>query len=424
MASSGTPRHSKRNRPGVTIDMAPAETAASADEGAVRDVEAQDTTIDSAHHASAPEEERRQAEAPEPAPVGTDPEKEKEDVFQTSLPPPVQPAAPRGMSGFASGLAGGALALLAGAGLQWAGLLPSFGGSAEIAALRQQVAALAEKSGAPAVDSGAIESLKSAQTALTQNIESLRADILAAGDAQKSISDDVAALKLSGRAGGDPAAIAAMTDKITALQAQIDAAKGSGASAKISEMQAQIAALKQSAGDASGASNVAQAIAAAGLKAAIDRGGSFANELETFATVAPASVELEQLKNLAASGVPSKAELSAEFGKAADAMLAAAQPVDPNAGLIARLTASAKSLVRSRPVGAVEGDAPEALVARMEVAVNKGDLDAALAEAGKLPDAPRAAGIEYIGRLTARRDTDALVTKALTSALSAAGAAK
>ncbi len=88
------------------------------------------------------------------------------------------------------------------------------------------------------------------------------------------------------------------------------------------------------------------------------------------------------------------------------------------------LTASAKSLVRSRPVGVIEGDSPEALVARMEVAVSKGDLDAALAEAGKLPDAARAAGIDYIGRLTARRDTDALVTRALTSALSAAGAAK
>jgi hypothetical protein len=218
--------------------------------------------------------------------------------------------------------------------------------------------------------------------------------------------------------------MAAVSEKITALETKLDGISGAGASAKLSEMQARIADLEQSAGSQTGASNVAQAIAAAGLKAAIDRGGAFASELETFATVAPASPELEQLKNLAASGVPSKAELSAEFGSAADAMLAATQTVDPNAGLIARLTASAKGLVRSRPVGAIEGDTLEALVARMEVAVAKGDLDAALAEAEKLPDAARAAGIDYIGRLSARRDTDALVTKALTSALSAAGAAK
>jgi hypothetical protein len=395
MASSGTPRHSKKNRPGVTIDLAPSEVAAdetSADGGPeVKDMETEDTQTE-----TAPEESVL----------------EKEDVFQTRSPELVQPTSPaRGVSGLASGLAGGALALLAGAGLQWSGLLPSFGGGSEIAALRQEIAALAEKPGASAVDAAAMESLKSGQTALAQNLEQLRADLSAASEAQKSVS-------------GDPAAMAAVSEKITALETKLDGISGAGASAKLSEMQAQIADLKQSAGSQTGASNVAQAIAAAGLKAAIDRGGSFANELETFATVSPASPELEQLKNLAASGVPSKAELSAEFGSAADAMLAATQTVDPNAGLIARLTASAKGLVRSRPVGAIEGDTLEALVARMEVAVAKGDLDAALAEAEKLPDAARAAGIDYIGRLTARRDTDALVTKALTSALSAAGAAK
>lgn len=400
MASSGTPRHSKKSRPGLTIDLAPAEVEAAAPE-----LEASD-----------PVTEDIQPERVEAATA-------KEDFFQAPSPEPVPPAPPaRRYSGLASGLAGGALALLAGAWMQWAGLLPSFDSGTEVAAMRQEMAAITSKTGAPAAD---IDVLKTAQTALTQNLAQLRADVSAVGEAQKSVSDEVAALKLSsGTAGHDPAAMAAVTDKIAALQAQVDAAKGSDVSAKLDQMQAQIADVKQSAGSQTGTSNVAQAIAAAGLKAAIDRGGSFANELETFATVSPASPELEQLKNLAASGVPSKAELSAEFGKAADAMLAAAQPVDPNAGLIARLTASAKGLVRSRPVGAVEGDAPEALVARMEVAVSKGDLDAALAEAEKLPDAPRAAGIDYIGRLTARRDTDALVTKALTSALSAAGAAK
>ena len=332
-------------------------------------------------------------------------------------------AAPaRGLSSLTGGLIGGALALAAGAGLQWGGLLPTFGSDAEIAALRQEIAVLAEKSGAPAVDPAVIDGLKAGQEALMKSVETLGADLSAAKETQKSLSGEVAALKSSGGAqGGDSTAL---TEKLAALETRLTSLSGSDASAQLADMQAQIAALKQSAGNDTGASNVAQAIAAAGLKAAIDRGGSFASELETFATVAPASPELEQLKNLAASGVPSKADLSAEFGGVADAMLAATQAVDPNAGLFDRLTASAKSLVRSRPVGAIEGDSPEALVARMEVAVNKGDLDAALTEAGKLPDAARAAGIDYINRLTARRDTDALVTRALTSALSAAGAAK
>ena len=400
MASSGTSRHSKKSSPAVTIELSPEDVTAALIEPDAKNPEAEDLPKEPVEAASG-----------------------KEDFSQTASPGPLPPNAPtHGVSGLASGFAGGALALLAGAGLQWSAILPSFGNGAEIDALRQEIGLLADKPAAPGIDQSVIDRLKSGQEALMKNFELLAADFSAAEEAMKSLAGEFAALKSSGgAASGDSAAL---TEKLAAFEAQLDALKSNDFSEKISEMQAQIAALKQSSGGQTGASSVAQAIAAAGLKAAIDRGGAFANELETFATVAPASPELEQLKNLAASGVPSKAELSAEFGKAADAMLAATQIVDPNAGLFARLAASAKSLVRSRPVGAIEGDTPDALVARMEVAVSKGDLDAALAEADKLPDAARAAGIGYLGRLTARRDTDMLVTKALTSALSAAGAAK
>ena len=398
MASSGTQRHSKKTGPGVTIDLTQADVTAVSEDMDLKDIDAEEIQTDPTSSADMPKAE--------PA-------------------PPVSPhgsAAARGISGLASGFLGGALALAAAAGLQWAGALPSIGGGAEIAGLRLEIAALSEKSAAPAVDPSVLDRLASGQAALTKSVETLTADLSAAKNAQKSSSSEIAALKSSaGGAGGDSPAL---MEKLSALESRIGTLSGDDALGKVAEMQAQIAALQKTAGVSTAASNVAQAIAAAGLKAAIDRGGSFANELETFATVAPASTELEQLKNLAASGVPSKAELSAEFGTVADAMLAAAQPDDPDAGLFSRLTASAKSLVRSRPVGAIEGDTPEALVARMEVAVSKGDLEAALAEAAKLPDAARAAGIAYIGRLTARRDTDALVTRALTSALTAAGEAK
>ena len=398
MASSGTPRHSKKSRPGVTIDLAPVE-AESVEETATPGPVAE---IMSEEQPAAPVEP--EASEPEPVPV----------------PEQTAPAATaRRLPGVVSGFLGGALALAGGAALQWAGVLPTFGNGADIAALKQEVSLLSEKSGAPALDPSIIEALKSGQASLSQSVETLGADISAAKETQKSLSDEIAALKSAGgTATGDSGALA---QKLAEIETRLN---GSDASAKLAEMESQITALKQSAGASTGAANVAQAIAAAGLKAAIDRGGAFANELETFATVAPASPELEQLKNLAAAGVPSKEDLSAEFGAVADAMLAATQTVDPNAGLLDRLTASAKSLVRSRPVGIIEGDTPEALVARMEVAMNKGDLDAALLEAGKLPDAARAAGIDYINKMTARRDTDALVTKALTSALSAAGAAK
>jgi hypothetical protein len=400
MAKSGTPRHSKTPAASVTIDLDPREVRLVPDETTDEDLEAEEIQA-------------------EPA----DAVRASEDAQTDSAPQPI--VQNRRGSSLTGGLIGGGLALLGGAGLQWAGVLPSFQGNSEIAALRLEVASLAERPGAPAIDPDVITGLAAAQAGLQKHAEAFDAELTLVEDSQRKIVQEFAALKSgSGAAAGDPAAMAAVTEKLAALESGISALKSADASPRLAELETRLASLQQSAGSAAGASNVAQAIAAAGLKAAIDRGGSFASELETYATVVPSSPELEQLKNLAASGVPSKAELTAAFGSAADRMIAATQVSDPDAGLLKRLSDSARSLVRSRRVGAVEGDAPEAVIARMEVAVNRGDIDTALTEANKLPDAARAAGIDYIGQLTARRDTDALVSKALTSALTNGGTAQ
>ncbi len=145
------------------------------------------------------------------------------------------------------------------------------------------------------------------------------------------------------------------------------------------------------------------------------------SELETYATVAPASPDVEALRTLAASGVPSRQDLINGFSDAANAMIAASRVPDPNASIWSRLGDSAKNLVKARPVGDIPGDSPEALVARMEVALGRGELDAVLAEAAKLPDAAKTAGAAFLDQVKARRDTDSLVTKALSLALTAAG---
>ena len=50
---------------------------------------------------------------------------------------------------------------------------------------------------------------------------------------------------------------------------------------------------------------------------------------------------------------------------------------------------SAESLVKVRPIGAVEGAGVPETVARMEVAVKPGDYAKALAEYDTLPEPPR-----------------------------------
>ena len=131
---------------------------------------------------------------------------------------------------------------------------------------------------------------------------------------------------------------------------------------------------------------MALAIAAAALKSAIERGGTFTAEVDTFAAIAPDAPELPALRDIAAKGIASRADLVAETDEAANAMIAASEVVGNDAGFWDRLLASAESLIKVRPIGAVEGETVSAKVARMEVAVKAGDFAKAIAEYETLPD--------------------------------------
>ena len=205
---------------------------------------------------------------------------------------------------------------------------------------------------------------------------------------------------------------------IAELQSSTDAL-----ASKISELEQGQQALSAQVDAPSRQIDLARAIAAAGLKSAIDRGGPFMSELEAFASVAPDDPAVPELRDLAARGVPSRAELVAGFSDAASKAIAAADPGDPEAGLVDRLMSSAMSVVKVRKVGDVAGDSAEAIVARAETRLLNGDLDAALAEWTTLPEASRAATSEYGEALAARARSEKLIAAAMApSAASAAPA--
>ena len=81
--------------------------------------------------------------------------------------------------------------------------------------------------------------------------------------------------------------------------------------------------------------------------------------------------------------------------------------------------ASAESLVKVRPIGAVEGTGVPETVARLEAAVKQGDYAKALAEYGTLPDAAKAAGADLAEKLKARLDVEAQVDALIASAMKA-----
>ncbi len=164
---------------------------------------------------------------------------------------------------------------------------------------------------------------------------------------------------------------------------------------------------------------MAVAIAASALKSAVDRGQPFTTELDTYAAVAPEAQGLDQLRGMAADGVPSLADLTQRAPEAVSAMIAADRPVDPNQGFLDRLMSSAGALVEVRPVGSVEGTDTAAIGARIEDAVKKGDLARAAEEYQALPEQAKQAGADFIAAIKARQAADELVSRAMADAIKA-----
>ncbi|CAN7200511.1 COG4223 family protein [Mesorhizobium sp. LjNodule214] len=344
-----------------------------------------------------------------------------------------------GINGIAAGIIGGVIALAGAGGLQFAGLLgapgPGAGGvsldgvNGEIAALKSEIAGLKEAGGngdaSAKVDglSSALDQVKTDVAALKSAVEQGgagdNAGLAALGDKVKQIETAVADLgKASSTA---PVDLGPLNEKLAGLEALVKSA-GEAATAQ----DGRLAALEQSVSQLSGKveaqasqPKIALAIAASALKAALDRGAPFAAELETFAAISPDAPEIATLRAYAEKGVSTRTEIAGEIDAAANAMVAAATPVDQNASFLQNLMTSAESLVKVRPIGAVEGAGAPETVARMEVAVNQGDYAKALAEYETLPEAVKTAGAEFAGKLKARLEVEKQIDSLIAGAMKA-----
>lgn len=304
----------------------------------------------------------------------------------------------------AASLLGGLIALGGAAGLQYWGVLPSLGTNEKAEASLNLM-------------STEIENLKarlSEQAAATPKID------------LSPVETKIAALEEKVAKVPEANGLSADADaRITALSEQVKAAESAGTTLKSetetarAALEMRIEAIEKKLDQPRDDVEVAIAIASAGLKAAIDRGGPFTAELSTLEGINPEDPAVKELKTFAATGVPSRATLLAEFPKVADTILAASRSDDPNQGFTDRLMSSALSAIQVRPVGEVEGEGPEAIVARMETRITNGDLAAAAAEWDKLPDTAKKASETYKKSLDARIRVEQLVGTALNKAVSA-----
>jgi hypothetical protein len=154
------------------------------------------------------------------------------------------------------------------------------------------------------------------------------------------------------------------------------------------------------------ATSARSALAAAALLSAAQTSRPFTSELAAVEALAPADLDLSGFAAMAATGAPSRAALALDFPDFAARAAAAARQPGETAPLGERLLAGLSRVIVVRPVGRIPGDAPEARLARAEVQLNEGDLEAALASLAGLPPAAQATLAPWWDRAQSRARLD------------------
>jgi len=153
------------------------------------------------------------------------------------------------------------------------------------------------------------------------------------------------------------------------------------------------------------AKRISYALGLRELERALNGSGPFAVELESLDKLLDAAQpdpSIAQLRTRATTGIPTRAILLARFDAAAAAIVRADAASDVAPGWAGRTYAFVMSLVMIRPLGEREGlDAPSR-VARAQMRLEEGDLDAAVKELGELEDAAAKAAAPWLTDARAR----------------------
>lgn len=159
------------------------------------------------------------------------------------------------------------------------------------------------------------------------------------------------------------------------------------------------------------AEQVVLALQLQNLKRLIDGGQKYSAQLADIEKLAGGSQDLSALKDLQNSGAPTLADLKNEFRPAANAAMDAESGAQ-NTGVMDRLWSEAKSVVRVRRIDLKPDDkSTEAILGRMQVALNDGRLSDVLEMSKDLSPAAQDAARPFLDRLTARVAVDSTLTQ-------------
>lgn len=407
-------RRKKTGEEPVTIDLEATPASVSDEALAAEEAEKAETP-----ESQAPEASETVTAEPAAAETAAEPAEEKAEPVEparTTYEEPVRaetPPAPQrsNASTLAAGILGGLIALLGAGSLQYGGYLPTLG---------------PDRAG----ESDAVSTLTNEVEALKTRLSETLAETPAASPVDlQPIETRIAALEKSagesaGATAADPEAVSKLEGDVARLTTELAALREAIArtteavSTTESQLAERIAAAEQKLDEPRSDIEMARAVAASALKTAIDRGGPYLAELEAFASISPEDPSLSGLREHAAVGVPSRSDLVRDFQATADAILDAVHQPEGDQGIFNRLMASAASAIRVRPVGSIEGDTPEAVVARIENKLQNGDFKGAQIEWQTLPEKGQAAAADYKRKLDERVSVEDLIGAVVSGALS------
>ena len=148
--------------------------------------------------------------------------------------------------------------------------------------------------------------------------------------------------------------------------------------------------------------NVALAVMLSNLKKAVSGGAPYADALAQIRPYVPAEMDLSALEKHAGQGLPTVATLKQQLPKIVSEILDT-EAAAKSDSLVDQLMSNAKSFVRVRPTGMVEGDSASAVASRLEHKVmTQNDLDGALKETEGLQGPALKAAQPWIDKAKAR----------------------
>ncbi len=273
----------------------------------------------------------------------------------------------------------------------------------------------AAKSGTQRIDKD-MATVKTDTARLNERVEGMKQDadrlteaLRMAREEQVSLKGSLDAVKTAAAKPADiSAAVAPVSEKIATLQSSLDQV------------------VKADGDRRSNAERILLSLELQNLKRVIERGQKYAAELTDVQKIAGGKVDLAPLEKFKDEGVPALADLSKDFRATANSIVDA--ETEPAEGSVMdKLIAGAKSVVRVRKISHDDGDkSAEAVVGRMQLALNEGRLGDVVATSKELSQQAQDAAKPFLDKLTAKLNVDnavAALENDLKSSLNSGGEA-